>query len=218
MHQVVETNGALHEVVETTENTEDTEGEDPNTDNTNNGGLSTNEPTEEGEEGGDDVDNQDSTSELPRWDRRPEWAVGTGNKDKPVLGKGDLQEQDGVTSTEVLANTTIFTTSEESSKGNPGTDSEDNTEENRHTPELGQVPLHWSLREWSIVIGDGKGSDIGENGNEDNEVQVERSVQNSDPKTQEDFQVKRKGDTVDNVSIHTMENLARSLEGIDDSR
>lgn len=218
VHEVVETDGALHQVVETTKDTEDTKGEDPNTDDGNNGGLATNEPTEESEEGGDDVDDQDSTSELPRWDGRPEWAVGTGDEDEPVLGKGDFQEQDGVTSTEVLDDTTGLTASEHGGKGDPGADSEDDTEENGHTPELGQVPLDGSLGEGSIVVGDGKGSDIGENGNEDNEVEVKRLVQDGNPKTQEDFQMERKGDTVDNVGIHTMEDLAGGLEGIDDGR
>ena len=51
MHEVVEANAVLEEIVNTTHDAEDTEGEDPDTDNGDDGGLTTNEPTEETEEG-----------------------------------------------------------------------------------------------------------------------------------------------------------------------
>jgi len=52
-------------------------------------------------------------------------------------------------------------------EGDPGTDGQNNTEQAGHTPELGQVPLDRGLGEGRIVVSDGKGSDIGEDGDED---------------------------------------------------
>lgn len=66
VHEVVESNAVLEEVVKTTHDAEDTEGEDPDTDNGHDGSLTADEPAEEAEEGGDDIDNQDSSRQLPR--------------------------------------------------------------------------------------------------------------------------------------------------------
>ena len=65
MHQVVEANAVLEEVVDTTHDAEDTEGENPDTDNSDDAGLASDEPTKDTEEGGDDIDNQDSARQLP---------------------------------------------------------------------------------------------------------------------------------------------------------
>lgn len=218
VHEVIESSRALHEVVSTTENAEDTEGENPDTDDGDDGGLTTNEPTPDGEAGSDDIDDQDSTGQLPRRDGRPEGTVGTGDEDKPVLSEGDLEEEDLIHETEVLDDTAVGATSVHGGESDPGTDSENDTEDDGHTPELRQVPLDRVLGEGSVIVSDSQGSDISENGNEDDQLQVKRAVEDSDPETQEDFHVERQGDTVDDVSVHTMENLAGSLEGIDDSR
>ena len=227
VHKIVEALATLEEIVDTAHDAEDTEGEDPDTDDSDDAGLATNEPTEDTEEGGEDVDNQDSTRQLPRGNGRPEGTVGTGDEDQPVLGKRDLEEEDLVADTEVLDDTTADTLTivertvlvrEHGGEGDPGTDGQDDTEKDGHTPELGQVPLDGSLAEGRVVVGNGQGGNISENGDEDNELEVERGVQDGDPQTQEDLEMERKGDTVDNVGVHAVENLARSLEGVDDGR
>lgn len=218
VHHVVEASGALEEVVDTAEDTEDTEGEDPDTNDGDDGGLTANEPTEDGEEGGNDVDYENSTRQLPGWDGGPERTVGTGDEDKPVLGEGDLEEEDRVDLTEVLDDTAVLSADEQSSEGDPGSDGEDDTEEDGHTPELGQVPLDRGLGERSVVVGNGQGSDISEDSDEDDKLEVERGVEDGDPKTQEDLKMERQGDTVDDVGVHTVEDLARGLEGVDDGR
>ena len=217
VHKVVETGASLHEVVETTHDGEDTEGENPDTDNGDNGGVTVlNEPTEDAEEGGNDIDDQDGAAELPRGDGRPERTVGTGDEDEPVLGQGNLKEENLIDVTEVLDDTTILRVGVHGGEGNPRTDSQDNTEKDGHSPELGEVPLDGSLRVGGVIVGNGKGGNIGENGNEDDQLNVQGAVENGDPETEEDLHVQGQGDTVDNVGVHAVENLARSLEGIND--
>jgi hypothetical protein len=216
VHEVVEASAALHEVVKTTHDAEDTEGEDPDTDNTHNVSALADKPTEDSEESGQDIDNQDGAGELPRGKRRPEGAIGTGDEDQPVLSERDLEEDNFIDGTLVLSDTTVLTTDEHGSEGNPGTGSQDNTEKDGHTPKLGQVPLDGSLRVRSVVVGNGKSGDISEDGNEDDKVDVQAGVQDSDPQAEEDLHVQGKSDTVDNVGVHAVENLAGSLQGIDD--
>lgn len=217
MHEVIKAGGALHEEVETTHDGEDTEREDPNTDNGDNGGLLTTlEPTKDTEESSNDVDEENGAGQLPRRDRGPEGTVGTGNEDEPVLSERDLEEENLINVTKVLNDTTVTVVGKHGRKGNPGTDSQDNTEEDGHAPELGQVPFDRGLGEGGVVVGNGKGGDIGENGNEDDKLNVQRLVENGDPETKEDFHVQGQGDTVDDVGVHAMENLAGSLEGVDD--
>lgn len=218
VHEVVEAGAALHEVVETTHDSEDTEGEDPNTDNTDNvdAVVGSTEPTEDGEDGGNDVDDQDGTSQLPRGNGRPEGTVGTGDEDQPVLSQGNLEEDNFVDVTSVLGDTTVLTTNVQGGQADPGTDSENDTKQDGHTPELRQVPLDGGLRVGGVVVGDGESGNIGENGDEDNQVQVERAVENGNPEAEEDLHVQRQGDTVDNVGVHAVEDLAGSLEGIND--
>ena len=64
MHQVVEANAVLEQVVDTTHDAEDTEGEDPHTDDSDNvSQLAALEETPDTEAGGKDIDNQDGTSD-----------------------------------------------------------------------------------------------------------------------------------------------------------
>ncbi|CAH0059372.1 unnamed protein product [Clonostachys solani] len=220
VHQVVETSASLHEVVETTHDGEDTEGVDPDTDNTGDVGavVRATEPTEDGEEGSEDIDDEDGTGQLPRRNGGPEGTVGTGDEDQPVLSKGDLKEDNLIDITVVLSDTSVVVaSSEHGGEGNPGTNGKDETEENGHTPELRKVPLDGSLGVRSVVVGNGQGSNIGEDGNEDDEVQVQAVVEDGNPETEEDFHVEGQSDTVDNVGVHAVENLAGSLEGINDS-
>jgi hypothetical protein len=208
VHQVVKSSAALHEVVETTHDAEDTERENPDTDNSDNAGLATNEPTEDTEKGGKDIDDQNGTRQLPRGDGGPERTVGTGDEDEPVLSERNLEEENLVDLTKVLNNTTVLGVCIHGGKGNPGTNSEDNTEKDGHTPELGEVPLDGSLRERSIVVSNGKSSNIGENSNENDKLDVQALVEDGDPEAKEDLHMKRQSNTVNDVSIHAMEDLA----------
>ncbi|KAK1239494.1 hypothetical protein MKX07_008982 [Trichoderma sp. CBMAI-0711] len=166
--------------------------------------------------GSNDVDDQDGTAELPRGDGRPEGAVGTGDEDEPVLSEGDLEEDDLINVTEVLDDTAVLATSVHGGEGNPGTNGEDSAEENGHTPELGQVPLDGSLGVGGVVVGNGQGGDIGKDGNEDDQLNVQGAVEDGDPQTKEDLHVQGQSDTVDDVGVHAVEDLARSLEGVND--
>ena len=227
VHHVVERYTVLEQIVDTAHDTEDTEREDPNTDNSDDGGVATNEPTEKTEESSDNVDAENSASQLPGWDAAPERTVGTSDENEPILRQRDLEEEDLITDTEVLDNTTVNTLTgngrlsgslvcEHSGKGNPGTNSENASEKDGHSPKLGQVPLDRCLGEWSIVVSNGKCGDISENSDEYNKFQIQRLIENGNPQTKEDFQMEGQSDTVDDVGIHTMENLARSLESVDD--
>ncbi|TLD09389.1 uncharacterized protein PgNI_07616 [Pyricularia grisea] len=217
VHEVVKALAVLENVVKTSHDAEDTEGEHPDTDDGNDvSHLAADEPTPDGEARGDDVDDQDGTSELPRGNGRPEGTVGTGDEDQPVLSKRDLKEDNSVDLTVVLDNTTVLTVHEHGGDGDEGTDGQDNTEKDGHTPELGEVPLNGRLGVRSVVVGDGQGSDIGKDGDESDQVDVERLVEGRNKNTKVDLQVDGKSDTVNDVGVHTVENLARSLEGVDD--
>ncbi|TLS28806.1 hypothetical protein PpBr36_01840 [Pyricularia pennisetigena] len=217
VHEVVKALAVLENVVKTAHDAEDTKGEYPDTDDGNDvGHLAADKPTPDGEARGDDVDNEDSTSELPRGDGRPEGTVGTGDEDQPVLSKGDLKEDDSVDLTVVLDDTTVLTVHIHGGDGDEGTDGQDNTEKDGHSPELGQVPLNGRLGVRSVVVGDGQGGNIGKDGDESDQVDVERLVEGRNQDTKVDLQVDGKSDTVNDVGVHTVENLARSLEGVDD--
>ncbi len=132
------------------------------------------------------------------------------------LGEGNLEEDDGVEATKVLDNTTVLATNVHGGDGNPGADSQDDTEQDGHSPELGKVPLDRALAVGSIVVGNGQGGNISEDGNEDNKLDVQAAVEDGNPETKVDLEMDRQGDTVDDVGVHAVENLAGGLEGIDD--
>ncbi|ROV95796.1 hypothetical protein VPNG_08757 [Cytospora leucostoma] len=156
-------------------------------------------------------------SNHPKIQNRVARTVGTGDEDQPVLSQGDLEEDDLVNVTEVLDDTTVVTTGVHSSDRDPGTDGKHDTQQDGHSPELGQVPLDRRLAEGCVIVGNGQGSDIRKDGNEDDQLDVQGSVENSNPETQVDFQVDGQGDTVDDVGVHAVENLAGSLQGVDNS-
>ena len=187
VHETIKSNGSLHEVVKTSENAEDTERVNPDTNNGDHGSLAMNEPTEDTEESGDDVDNEYGTRKFPRRNGRPERTIGTSDENQPVLSKRDLQEKNGINLTKVLDDTTA--TSKHGSEDNPRTNSKNDSEENRHSPKLRKVPLDRLGRVRSVVVSNGKGSNISENGNEDNKVDIKRLVKNGNPETKEDFQI-----------------------------
>ena len=153
---------------------------------------------------------------IPRIDKQNKTKHIPSDEDEPVLGERDLEEDDLVHVTKVLDDTAVRPVGVHGGNSNPGADGEDNAEEDRHAPELGQVPLDGRLAVGRVVVGDGEGGDVGEDGNEDDELDVQAAVQDGDPETQVDLEMDRQRDTVDDVGVHAVENLARGLEGIDD--
>jgi len=93
------------------------------------------EPTEETEDGSHDIYTEDGEHKL---ERRPGLAT-TGNEDEPVLSEGDFKEEDLLDGTKVLDDTAVG--KEESTTNDPGTESEQYTEDNGDEPDLGQLPL-----------------------------------------------------------------------------
>lgn len=132
VHETVELVRLRHHVVGTSQNREDTERPQVDSDNSNDISPVLAPPSEQTEACGDNIDGQNGTSQLPRWARRPERSDGTSDENKPVLGQRDLQEQDTVNTTEVLDDTSLW--QEHSCQGNPGTDGQDDTHDDRHTP------------------------------------------------------------------------------------
>ena len=216
MHHAVETSRVLEEVVDTGHDAEDTEGEKVDTDDSDDTCLSTNEPTEQTEEGGDEIDNRDGTSELPTGDGAPEGTVGTSNEDEPVLSEGDLEEEDFIALTKVLDDTTAG--DESGGEGDPSTDSKNDSNDSGDSPKFRKVPFDGGLAEGRVIVSNGKGGNISEDSDKDNQFQLQTGVEDHDPETKEDFQMERQSDTVDNVGVHTMEDLSGSLESVNDSR
>lgn len=170
----------------------------------------TGHPAEEGEDGGKSVNTKNGNDQL----ERGESLATTGDEDKPVLSKGNLEEEDGLDGTEVDNDTTVG--QEESATDDPGTESEEKTENDGDEPDLGQLPLDGTLLRVSVVVGNGDGSQISEKGKEDDELSTDGLVKDDHRGDKVNLQVQAKGDTVLDVGLHTLENLAGSLDGEDD--
>jgi hypothetical protein len=169
----------------------------------------TGEPSEDTEQGGEDIDTEDGGDEL----ERGEGLAATGNEDEPVLGKSNLKEEDGLDGTEVGNDTTVG--QEESTADDPGTESKQETKDDRDDPDLGQLPLDGTLLRVSVVVSDGDGSQISEEGKEDDELGTDGLVEDDHRGDEVDLQVQAKSDTVLDVGLHALENLASSLDGKD---
>lgn len=130
--EVVESFRSRHQVVSTTHDTEDTKRPNPGSDNSNNVSPVLRPPTKQGETSGNDINNQDSTRQLPRWNRRPEWTLSSSNENQPIFSLRNLQEQNTIQTTKVLNNTTLW--QQHGSQSNPRTDSQNYTQDNGHTP------------------------------------------------------------------------------------
>ncbi|KAH0357736.1 plasma membrane H+-ATPase Pma1, partial [Aureobasidium melanogenum] len=173
------------------------------------GGV-TRQPTEETEDGGEGINTENGEDELPVG----EGLATTGNEDEPVLSKSNLKEENLLNGTEVLDDTT--TLKEESTTDDPGTGSEKDTEDDGDDPNLGKLPLDGTLLRVSVIVGNGDGGQIGEEGDEDDEVGTDGLVDDDHGSGKVKLQVQAQGDTVLNVSLHTLEDLAGSLDGVDD--
>jgi len=170
----------------------------------------TRQPTKDTEDGGEGVNTENGENELPVG----EGLATTGDENEPVLSKGNLEEEDLLDGTEALDDTTL--TEEESTTNDPGTGSEKDTEDDGDDPDLGKLPLDGTLLRVSVVVGDGNGGQIGEEGNEDDEVGTDSLVDDDHGESEVKLQVQAEGDTVLDVSLHTLENLAGSLDGEND--
>jgi hypothetical protein len=169
----------------------------------------TRHPAEDTEDGCESVDTQDGDDELEGW----ECLATTSNEDQPILCKSNLEEEDGLDSTEVLNDTTVV--QEEGSTDDPGTKRKQETEDDRDEPDLGQLPFDGTGIRVSVVVSDGDGSQIGEEGKEDNELGTDGLVKDDHRGDEVDLQMQAKSDTVLDVGLHTLENLAGSLDGQD---
>ena len=167
------------------------------------------QPSENTEEGGDDIDTKDGTNQLPRG----HGLSTTGNEDQPVLSQGHLKEENFLRRTEVLDDTTVG--QEEGSTQDPSTDSKQETKDDGDQPDLGQLPLDRTSFEVSVIVGNGDGGQISEQGDEDNQVSTDGLVDDDHRGNEVDFQVQTQSDTVLNVGLHTLEDLTGKLDGID---
>ena len=198
----------------------------------------TRDPSEQGEQGSEDVDAQDGTNELERWedvgssrllgktsddytDRsalRPIRERGRFDRltDDPRLGECDFQEQDLLDTAKVLDDTPI--SKEECTPDDPSAGGQEETTNRRDDPDFGELPFDRLTGIRSSVIGNGDGGNICKDGQEDDEVDSDSLVLDEDVEHDEDLKMDTKGDTVDDVCLHSVENLSSDLDSRDDGR
>jgi len=172
--------------------------------------VTTGQPAPDTEAGSQDIDNEDGNNQLPRG---PGLST-TGHEDEPVLSQSNLKEEDRLGRTPVLDDTAVA--QEHSTTDDPGGGSEQNTENNGDHPDLGQLPLDGASLEVSVVVSDGNGGKIGEQSDEDNQIGTNGLVNDDHGGNKVDLKVKTQRNTVLNVGLHALENLAGKLDSIDD--
>jgi hypothetical protein len=170
----------------------------------------TGHPAKDAEDGSKSIDTQNSDNEL----EGGEGLAATSDEDQPVLSKGNLKEEDRLDSTEVLDDTTAG--DEERTTDDPSTESKQETEDDGDEPDLGQLPFDGTLFGVGVVIGDSDGGQIGEQGEEYDELGTDGLVEDDHGSDEVDLQVQAERDTVLDVGLHTLENLAGGLDGQDD--
>lgn len=168
------------------------------------------EPTEDTEEGSEGIDGTDGDDELPRG----EGLTATGDEDEPVLSEGDLKEENLLNVTPVLHDTTVGNV--HGSTDDPGGEGKKHTENSGDDPDLGKLPLDGTLLGVSVVVGNSNGGQIGEEGDEDDELRADGLVDDDHGGDKVDLQVQAEGDTVLDVGLHALENLTSLLDGKDD--
>jgi hypothetical protein len=146
---------------------------------------------------------------LPRWVS----VSTTGDENEPVLSEGDLEEKNLLDVTVLLDETTVG--QEHGTVHDPGADSKQDSENNRDDPDLGELPFDRAGLVVGIVVGDSDGSQIGEKSEEDDKLDTNSLVENDHGSDEVDFQMKTEGDTVLDVGLHALENLAGNLDGGD---
>lgn len=171
---------------------------------------STRQPAEEGEEGSHDIDTKNGADELPRGPG----AATTGNEDQPVLSKSDLKEENLLDRAEVLDDTAVGEV--HGSTEDPGTEGKQYSENDGDDPDLRQLPLDGTGLVVGVVVSDGDGGQISEQGKEDDQVDTDGLVDDDHGQSQVDLKVETESNTVLNVGLHALEDLARGLDGKDD--
>lgn len=171
---------------------------------------STRQPAKETEEGSHDVDTKNGADELPRGPG----AATTGNEDEPVLSQSDLEEENLLDRAKVLDDTAIGQV--HGSTEDPGTEGKQYSEDDGDDPDLGQLPLDGTGLVVGIVVGDGDGGQIGKQGKEDNQVDTDGLVDDDHGQSQVDLKMETESNTVLDVGLHALEDLARGLDGKDD--
>ena len=167
--------------------------------------ISVGEPSEETEDGGQHVDAKDCGYEGQGWPG----GASSGDEDEPVLGEGDFQEDDFLDGAPVLDDAAVW--EEERGADDPGADGEEETQDDADDPDFGQLPLHGAEFVGGVVVGDGNGGNVGEEGEEDDEVGADAFVQDYHCCDEVDFQVEAQGDSVLNVGFHAVEDLTGDL-------
>ena len=172
----------------------------------------TREPAEDTEESGKSIDGTDGEDKLPRG----EGLTTTGDEDEPVLSEGDLEEENLLHVTPVLDDTTVGNVKR--GVDDPGGKGKQHTEDSGDDPDLGKLPLDGTLLRMGVIVGNGDSGQIGEEGDEDNKIGTDGLVEDDHRGDKVDLQVQAEGDTVLDVSLHALENLASLLDGSDDGR
>lgn len=228
--QVVKRGHARHDVVDNGNDNDDSNGVAPHDHNGDDvgatigrqgggqrgwGGLlacTAGEPTKDTEEGGEDIDTENGQNKL-------EGGVGleaTGDKDEPVLSKRDLQEENTLDGTVVLNDTTVG--EPKGATEDPGAHGEEGTQNDGDDPDLGQLPLDGTTLKVGVIVGDGDGSKISEQSEEYNQVDTDGLVDGNHGRDKVKLQVQAKSDTVLDIGLHTLENLAGDLDSGDNGR
>ncbi|KAK1241977.1 LOW QUALITY PROTEIN: hypothetical protein MKX07_007800 [Trichoderma sp. CBMAI-0711] len=224
--KVVERRDLVEDEVDNGDDDGDTEGVQPDNDDGDNVGPAivalggqvdgvvdlrgTGQPAEEGEESGHDIDTEDGTDQLPRGPG----AATTGDEDEPILGEGDLEEENLLDRAKVLDDAAVGEV--HGSTQDPGAEGEQDTKDDRDEPDLGQLPLDGARLVVGIVVGDGDGGQVSEQGEEDDEVDADGLVDDDHGQRQVDLEMQTQGDTVLDVGLHALENLSGRLDGQDD--
>lgn len=222
--QVVKRGHASHDVVDNSNDNDDGDGVAPHDHNGDNvgaaigrerggqggwGGLlacTAGEPAKDTEEGSKDIDTENGHDKL-------EGGVGleaTGDKDEPVLSKRDLQEKDTLDGTVVLDNTTVG--EPKSATEDPGAHGKQCTQNDGDDPDLGQLPLDGTTLKVGVIVGNGDGGKISEESEEDDQVDTDGLVDGNHRGNKVQLQVQAKSDTVLDIGLHTLENLAGDFD------
>ena len=98
----------------------------------------------------------------------------------------------------------------------PGAHGKEYAEDDGDDPDLGQLPFDGALLEVCVVVSDGDGGQISEQGEEDDKLDTDGLVDDDHRSDEIDLQVQAEGDTVLDVCLHTLENLTGDLDGRDD--
>lgn len=167
------------------------------------------EPSESAEESCQNIDTKDGADELPRW----ESLSTTGDEDEPVLSEGNLEEENLLKVTVVGDDTSVWHV--HGTTGDPGGNSKFDSENNGDDPDLGELPFDRALLRVGVVVSDGDSGQIGEESDENDELGSDDLANDDDGSDQVDLQMKTESDTVLDVRLHTLENLAGSLDGED---